>query len=224
MPQILPEIKLAQDPDRIVMLTDLDEIDCESLGEAAVEAAKDRMPRVTGHMATTLQVLAGSGYFGIYFPDRKVWFMEQGTRPFTMRGLPRDRAIPMWVNDPDGSTAREEQKHQKKPVERRITEDGRRQTLIFRRAAKNKTRKTIMREGQLVSVPRSYPGAPGRIASRATAGRIATGNVGVRWRHPGIQARAFLNSALADTALDHGIEPAPVYLCDTTSFFHLIQG
>jgi hypothetical protein len=221
---LLPEVKLSENPDRIVMLTDLEEADCENLAEQAVEAAKDRMPRVTGYMATTLQVLAGPGYFGIYFPDRKVWFMEQGTRPYTMRGLPRDRAIPMWVNDPDGSTYRDEQRHQKKPVERRVTDDGRQQTLIFRRAAKDKTRKQIVRDGRMISVPRSYPGAPGRIASRTSVGQIATGNVGVRWRHPGIRARAFLNTAMGDVALDQGVEPAPVYLCDTTSFFHLIKG
>jgi hypothetical protein len=222
--QLLPEIKLAENPDRIVMLTDLGVDNCEILAEQAIETAKARMPRVTGGMASTLQVLAGEGYFGIYFPDRRTWFLEQGTKPFTMRGLPRDRAIPMWVDDQDGSTYREEQRHSKKPVQRRRTDDGREQTLIFRRAAKNKARKQVMRDGRLISVPRSYPGAPGRIASRATTGHILTGNVGVRWRHPGIRARAFLNTSMGDVALDHGIEPAPVYLFDTTSFFHLIEG
>lgn len=224
MPEVVPEIKTAEDPDRIVMLIDLDVFDTEQLAEAAVSIARSRMPRVTGYMASTLQPLAGPGYFGIYFPDRKVWFMEQGTRPHTMRNLPRDKPIPMWVEDADGSQAREIRKHSKKPPQTRVTEDGRRQVLIFRRVAPNKSRKTIMRDGQPVSVPRSYPGAPGRISARRSTGKIATGNVGVRWRHPGIAPRMFLNSALADIALANGIELVPVYLCDTTSFFHLMKG
>lgn len=221
---ILPEISLAEAPDRIVMLADVDPNEAQFLADAAVDNARVRMPRVTGYMASTLQPMAGVGYFGIYFPDRRIWFMERGTRPFTMRSLPRDRAIPMWVNDPDGSEAREIRKHSKKPPQTRVTEDGRRQVLIFRRVAPDKSRKTIMRDGKQVSVPRSYPGAPGRISARRATGQIATGNVGVRWRHPGVAARMFLNEAVGDTAFDNGFDPVPLYLCDNTSFFHLIKG
>lgn len=89
--------------------------------------------------------------------------------------------IPMWVEDEDGTEAR------KIPLRdrsrrTRVTRDGRRQVLIFRKATK--------------------PGAPGRIGKRTrdANGRIAKGNVGVKWRHPGLPRRGFLSSAVTESA------------------------
>jgi hypothetical protein len=224
MPEVLPEMQLADDPDRMVMLVDdLAEEETQVLASQAVDSARMRMPRVSGHMATTLQTLAGPGYFGIYFPDRRIWYMEHGTSPFTMNRLPRGKPIPMWVNDQDGSQAREIRRTSKKPPQTRTTLDGRRQVLIFRVVAPDRSRKLAVRRGKLTDVPRSYPGAPGRISARSQRGQIATGNVGVRWRHPGITARMFLNSAIAGVALDNGIEPVALYLCDTATFFTLVE-
>jgi hypothetical protein len=231
MPELLPEINLAERPDRIVMLVD-EESDTEELASFAVEVARSRMPKVTGAMAKSLQSIYGDNYFGIYFPDRKTWFLEQGIKPFTMNAL-QGKTIPMWIDDPMGSERKANPK-----AERRRTADGREQVLIFRRVGKKGERKRVIRRGKdglprPTTVPVSYPGAPGRITRREmgpplgragkVAGQIAKGNVGVRWRHPGIVARQFLNSAMAQTAIEFGIESAQVYLTDNASFFSLIR-
>lgn len=207
-------------------------VDTEELAEQAVYLARLRMPKVTGRTANSLQPIFGDGFFGIYFPDRQTWFLEQGTKPFTMNSL--HGTIPMWIDDPTGS---ERKANPKAKV--RTTKDGRTQVLIFRRVAKKGTRKSVIRKTKdgrtlRVTVPASYPGAPGRIIRREAnrplttagrvAGQVARGNVGVRWRHPGIVARQFLNSAIAGAALDNGVELIPVYVCDNTTFFSLIRG
>ena len=220
MPELLPEVNLASQPNRIVMLVDLQAgLDTEMLAEQAVDTARGRMPKVTGHAASTLQPLFGEDFFGIYFPDKTVWYLERGISPFTMNSL-QGKTIPMWIDDPTG----EERKKNPK-AKTRMTKDGRSQVLIFRRAAAKGSKKVVMRRGsdglpRPVTVPASYPGAAGRIVRRhanqpLTAagkkpGQIATGNVGVRWRHPGTVGRMTMNSAIADTALDHGIELAPL--------------
>jgi hypothetical protein len=129
------------------------------------------------------------------------------------------KVIPMWINDPSG---KEQQANPK--ARTRLTQDGRRQVLIFRRAANPGQRKMVTRrvgsnEVQ-VSVPMSFPGAPGRIARREPAapdtplgrlgGQVARGNVGVRWRHPGTFARFFLREGLLQAAYTHGLEPGAI--------------
>ena len=98
------------------------------------------------------------------------------------------------------------------------------QVQIFRRVAKPGERKDVIRriEGtdQRVSVPRSYPGAPGRIGRREArqpwttpgriSGAIAGTNVGVRWRHPGLVKRGFLRQGLTLACTMHGYRPGPV--------------
>lgn len=196
----------------VIIVDDVDEDYLAFLAGVAVDAAKSRMPKITGAMANTLQPVFGANHFGIYFPDKKTWFLEQGTSPFTMRSL-AGKTIPMWVDDPGGKQARGNPK-----AKTRMTEDGRQQILIFRKAAKPGARKNVRRNGKIVSVPASYPGAPGRIGSRAGNGQIAGGNVGVRWRHPGITARQFLNSAIADTCEEYGINPGPLRLVDAATY------
>lgn len=170
----------------------------------ATMAARANMPKVSGAAAASLQPYWGEGFFGVGWSAPYVWFQERGTRAHTMRSL-AGKTIPMWVDDPDGS------EHRKNPRSKvRITRDGRRQVLIFRHAAKIGQRKLVRRRvaGQsvLTSVPASYPGAPGRIALREqVGGRIALGNVGVRWRHPGLTAGGFVYAAIARVAFSAGL-------------------
>jgi hypothetical protein len=221
-------------PDRMIMIMpDLGRQEAVYLGYEAVSLARQMMPRVTGATASRLAPIYGDGYFGIYFPDAQTWFMERGTKAFTMRSL-AGKTIPMWVNDFDGSTRRKNPK-----AETRETEDGRTQVLIFRRAAKMGQRKLVRKvdkvSGQIITTTTvaSYPGAPGRISRRqpaapwtpsgATGGQIASGNVGVRWRHPGIKSMQFLNSALARTVFEAGMPIQTVYAVDGANWEHLLD-
>lgn len=229
MPDILgPQIQMGSGPpDRMIMFVDgLSPEDARYLALDALYRARQTMPRVTGATANRMQPIHDEGYFGIYFPDPHVWFQEHGTRAFTMRSL-AGKVIPMWVDDLDGS------KRTKNPkAKTRQTEDGRFQVLIFRRAAKIGQRKMVRRRnrvsGQIEerSVPASYPGAPGRIANRFTGqgfqgsagnaqrGQIGTGNVGVRWRHPGLRGSQFLNGAIAGAAFRAGLLINTIYATD----------
>lgn len=213
---MLPEVTMTQRPDRIIVIMD-DEFDdslaMEMVANASVEVAKRLTPKITGRLANSYLPVFGRNFFGIHFPDKRAWFLEKGTNPFTMRSL-AGKTIPMWVDDPDGSVAKAEGKH----ARTRVTMDGRPQTLIFRKAAPIGSRKMAFRNGQWVSVPRSYPGAPGRIAQRSGNGRIAAGNVGVRWRHPGIESRFYLNRAIEEAAYQYGIEPDKAWLIDAATY------
>lgn len=212
---MLPERMMTQTPDRIIVITPgMDDIQyARFLAETAVQAAKDRMPKISGALAHTLSPVYGPNFWGIYFPDKKVWYLERGTRPFTMNNL-AGKLIPMWVNDPNG----EEAKRIGRKAKTRTTLDGRIQTLIFRKASNKGERKTIIRKGETVNVPRSYPGAPGRISVRSNSGRIGSGNNGVRWRHPGIAGRQYMNDAIQDTSEEYGVEANEVYLVDAATY------
>jgi hypothetical protein len=152
-----------------------------------------------------------------------VWFQEQGIRPFTMFAL-AGKTIPMWVNDPTGT---ERQKNPRAQV--RTTLSGQIQVLIFRRAAMPGETRRVRRKiangtYQEYTVTASYPGAPGRIGKRETGqpdttpgrrgGAIAKGNVGVRWRHPGLAPRQFLNHAMTLAAEQGGVVPTRIYAAD----------
>lgn len=231
MPQLLaPQIKIAAGaPDRLVMLADLSREEAFYVATNALYTARQTMPRVSGATANRLATIAADGYFGLYFPDAWTWFMEGGTKAFTMRSL-AGKTIPMWVEDRDGSLRRNDPK-----IKVRTTEDGRLQVLIFRRAARMGQRKVVRQKdpvtGQVTTrtTVASYPGAPGRINRRMPAapftpgsgprgGQIARGNVGVRWRHPGIQAMQFLNGALARAAFEAGLPITTVYAVDGASW------
>lgn len=184
------------------------------------------MPKMSGASAARMQPLYGKGYFGLSWQDSYVFFQDHGIRPFTMRSL-AGKTIPMWIDDPTGQ---ERSKNPKAKV--RVTQSGKTQVLIFRKAANLGQRKTKYgkdRNGNRVVIsdkPASYPGAPGRIANREAGapwtrggkqgGQIAAGNSGVRWRHPGIAPRLFLNNALTLAAQWNGILPTRVYLADAT--------
>jgi hypothetical protein len=222
-------------PDRAVMVIDnLDERTAMYLAWEAVMQARQTIPRVTGRTALRLQPMWGNEYFGIWFPDNYVWFMEKGTKAFTMRSI-AGKTIPMWVSDDGGQLRAKNSK-----IKTRRTEDGRIQVLIFRRAARIGQRKQVFKKNKLTgayqatSVPASYPGAPGRISRRIpgqpftprgrVGGQVASGNIGVRWRHPGLYAAQYLNSAIARTAFENGLLIKTVYFLDGASWEYVMGG
>lgn len=191
------EMIISSQPDRLIMLVGgLSGSRARTMANLAVREARRVMPKLTGASASRLFPLYGSGFFGVGWADSYVWFQEQGIRPFTMNSL-KGKTIPMWVDDADGT---ERQKNPK--AKTRMTVSGKTQVLIFRRA--------------------TSPGAPGRISRRSAgsqgkvAGAIAKGNVGVKWRHPGLAPRRFLNHAVSLAAQQGGIVPNRVYAADRT--------
>lgn len=211
-------------PDRMVMRApDLGDDEARHLAIDAVWRARQRMPRVTGRTANRLVPLYGEGWFGIYFPDPQAWFMEHGTAPRTMRSL-AGKTVPMWVSDDDGKLRAKNPK-----IKVRRTEDGRTQVLIFRKAARIGERRQVRRRnpdtGQMETswAVASWPGAPGRISRRGEDGRIAPGNVGVRWRHPGLRALQYLNGALAEVAWESNVPITTVYATTGAEWEHFLS-
>lgn len=209
-------------PDRVLMLDDsLSSREARWVAEDARARARLLLPRVSGRSASRLEAISGSGWFGIYFPDPTVWYVEHGTKPFTMRSL-AGKTIPMWITDRDGTVRAKNPKAQT-----RITEDGRHQVKIFRRAARIGQQKTkVTKDGRITSTPMSYPGAPGRIDNRIreSSGQIGGGNVGVRWRHPGITGQGYLNQAVSEAAVAAGLNADTVYIADGASWEAIISG
>jgi hypothetical protein len=226
MPALLEtqEMIISPNPDRLIMLIPgLSGPRARSMANGALREARRVMPKLTGRAASRIFPLYGSGYFGVGWLDNYVWFQEQGIRPFTMFAL-AGKIIPMWVNDPTGT---ERQKNPRAQV--RTTMSGQTQVLIFRRAAmpgetRRVRRKVANGTYEEYTVAASYPGAPGRIGRReagrpdTTEGRrggaIAKGNVGVRWRHPGLAPRQFLNHAMTLAAEQGGVVPTRIYAAD----------
>jgi hypothetical protein len=218
------EMRISDRPDRLIMVVHgLKGPRARSMANDAVRQARQLMPKLTGYSASRIYPLYGAGYFGIGFLDSYVWFQENGIRPFTMFSL-AGKTIPMWIDDPTGEMA------QKNPrAQTRVTMSGKPQVLIFRKVAQLGQRKTVRRKVANAtyeehSVPMSYPGAPGRIGVRQAGqpyttpgkmgGRIASGNVGVRWRHPGLAPRMFLNRSMTVAAQRAGIIPTRIYAAD----------
>lgn len=223
------EVKIAANPDRMIMLVQgLRGRRARGLANNAARLARQIMPKLTGQAASRLFPLYGDGYFGIGFQNSYVWFQEQGIRPFTMYHL-AGKTIPMWVDDPAGELLAKNPRAQT-----RVTMSGKPQILIFRRAPQLGQRRTVRHVSKVsgevteYSVPMSYPGAPGHIGSplgRREAGRpwttpgrtpgaIAQGNIGVRWRHPGLAPRKFLNRSMTIAAQQAGIIPVRIYAAD----------
>jgi hypothetical protein len=211
-------------PDRLVMDIDPSYADMASeLAFTALAAARANAPKLSGasseNMAPIWDDEGQDTWFGIIWEDDYVWWQNQGTNAFTMTHL-EGRTIPMWIDDPDGS---ERQANPKAQV--RMTKSGRTQVLVFRKVARKGQYKTVARhvrgQERLVNVPASFPGAPGRISRREApwprtapgrvGGRIAKGNVGVRWRHPGLFARNFLHYGLRRACDDSGVPHGEIY-------------
>lgn len=219
------EFKLTESPDRLLMLVPgLSGGRARTISNMAVAEARKKMPKLTGYSASRIFPLYGKGFFGIGFADSYVWFQENGIRPFTMFNL-AGKTIPMWIDDPTGT------ERLKNPKARtRVTLSGKSQVLIFRKVAQIGATKTVTRRNRYTgavektTVPASYPGAPGRIGRREAGapltregkrgGQIAAGNVGVKWRHPGIAPRKFLNNSITLAAQWNGILPTRIYVAD----------
>lgn len=203
-------------PDRIFMRQP-EGIPEEFMALAAMDAvsfAKGLAPKLSGASAGHFEPIWGEGYFGIRWVENYVWFQEMGIKPFTMNGL-QGKTIPMWVEDADGKL------RSGNPKIKQRTVNGQNQVLIFRRAAVKGQRKMEKRMvkgmARWVSVPRSYPGAPGRINKRHRGapisnrgGQIAQGNGGVRWRHPGLASKFFLHNAVLLSARALDFETGPI--------------
>ncbi|GAA1978656.1 hypothetical protein [Kitasatospora viridis] len=227
MPQVeVPEVHLSAHPDRMIMVEKgLAPGPARQAALIAVRDVRRKMPKLSGAAARRVQPLYGRGYFGVQWADDYVWYQDHGTRAFTMRSL-AGKTIPMWIDDPTGM---EREKNPK--AKTRTTASGKVQVLIFRRAApigaRRKTYRVDRKTGQRILVsdkPMSYPGAPGRISRREAAqpwttpgrrpGAIAPGNVGVRWRHPGLHPRSFLNTSMTAAAQRCGLVAQRVYVGD----------
>lgn len=197
----------------IYVAPDLEIGQCYEAARLAVAHAQALCPKLTGTGASGIKPLFGEGYFGMTWEMPYIWVQNVGAKPFLMRSL-AGKTIPMWLDDPTGSVIRDNPK-----AKTRTTASGRTQVLIFRRAAPIGSKKTVTRKGAggaLVKreVPASYPGAAGRIANREAAmpsttpgrlgGRVARGNIGVRWYFPGLTPRNFLEEGLNRAATDVG--------------------
>jgi len=197
-----------------MMVPGLEIEDASTAAKMAVAHAQALCPKLTGDAAASIEPVYGEGYFGITWTVGYLWAQNQGIRPFLMRSL-AGKTIPMWVIDLDGKIKADNPK-----AETRVTASGIPQVLIFRRAAtigQQKQVKTKIAGGKSITktVPASYPGAPGRIADREAAspntspgklgGRIAKGNIGIRWYHPGLSPRHFLQEGLNRAAGDMGV-------------------
>lgn len=217
------EISISGKPDRVIMfIPGLKPNRARSMALAALGEARRKMPKSTGYAANRMQPIWGKDFFGLTWKDSYVFFQDRGIRPFTMNNL-AGKVIPMWIDDPTGAEARANPK-----AEKRRTENGRQQILIFRKAAKPGAVKKVAvrdRNGRLLrwrKVPAAYPGAPGRIARRSyderrgtNSGKIAQlvprPHVGVRWRHPGIVNREFMQHGLQQVAQMARLEDLTVY-------------
>ena len=223
------ELILSPAPDRAFMvIKGLSRADAYEMALEAVAEARRKMPKLTGASADRLEPLYDKGLFGILWQDSYVWYQDHGIRPFTMNNL-AGKTIPMWVNDPSGALRAKNPK-----AKTRTTVDGRVQTLIFRKVAvkgqskqKYVTNPKTGRRELVGNKPASYPGAPGRINVRNAkgalssdgakiGGQIGKGNVGVRWRHPGLAPKLFINNALTLVSQWNGIIPVRIYVTDAT--------
>ena len=95
--------------------------------------------------------------------------------------------------------------------------------VAYSATAFGQTKTVTTKYGNKRTVPASYPGAAGRIRNREArhpyttpgkaAGQISsigpsqavTHNVGVRWRHPGLMGRHFLQEGITQAANANGV-------------------
>lgn len=184
-----------QTPDRIIMaMPNATYQETRGLALTAEVYARRNAPKNTGSSASRIRPIYGRGYFGLRWADDRVWFQNSGIRGFTMSSL-SGKVVPMWIDDPTGS---ERQKNPK--AKTRVTASGKPQILIFRKATKvGQPGKISLREA-----PRPWT-TPGK-----TPGAIAPGNVGMKWYHPGLTPRNFLEHALERACRDHGIFPGEI--------------
>jgi hypothetical protein len=174
--------------------------DARRLAIQSYRLSVQAVPKRSKKLSLSLEPFWAPGQFGVSWTVDYAFYQEEGIRPFTMKSL-AGKTIPMWVQD-------HKLRDENPKIETKV-ESGVLRVLIFRKAAPIGSRKIVRRNGRDVNVPRSYPGAPGRIASRYSepivppgkyAGMIARGNVGVRWRHPGLDRKGFITDSIVSTA------------------------
>lgn len=223
------EIVRSSNPDRLYLLIPgLDPQSARRMAYAAAGIAKKNAPKLSGSGAKSIYPLWGKGFIGLTAKAHYMWYQESGIRPFTMKNL-AGKTIPMWIDDPYGV---ERAKNPK--AKTRVTASGKSQILIFRKAPKIGSKTPKLKKNRVTGkyetkmVPKHYPGAPGRIGRRQasisntapghsvvkSSGKVAKGNVGVWWRHPGITPRLFMNYALTRTAMDFGYTPDKIVAAD----------
>jgi hypothetical protein len=161
-----------------------------TLARQAERRARQACPKLSGAAAGRLEAIWGQGWIGVRFADPYIWYQEKGIRPFTMKSL-AGKAVPMWLDDPDGSVLRDNPKAQT-----RTMAGGRRQTLIFRRA--------------------TNPGAR-KITARGPGGRIAPGGTKVAWRFPGMHGKDFIRDSLTQVLLGAGVPVGEIYASDSSN-------
>lgn len=210
-------------PDRLYLLAPgMSKRACRMLANQTVAEARKLSPKQSGSAANGILPYFGDGFFGVKWAQPYLWYQERGINPFTMTSL-AGKTIPMWIKDPTGSVRRENPK-----AETRIRADGVTEVKIFRKAARIGQRKRVPQRdatGRLIgwrNVPASYPGAPGRISHREvhaitnrSTGRIARltsrAHQGVRWRHPGLVPRQFMQFALQQVGMMARLPDITVY-------------
>lgn len=192
--------------------------------DRAANLAIGRAPRSSGSLVEGLDPYWGTGghqepFVGLQWIHDYTWYQEVGISPFTMRSL-AGRTIPMWVDDDDG---KERAKNPK--IKTRVRKDGKLQVLVFRKVGVRGTYKRKVEtdaRGNRVErmVPENnYPGAPGRINRRAGStfegdtrkpGQITKGNVGVKWRHPGMAAKGFISTSILQAVREARLPVYPI--------------
>ncbi len=209
-------------PDRLYMLApERTRSECHKMAMAAVALCVKDAPRLSGRATAGIKPYYGLAFFGVKWDRPYLWYQESGTAPHTMRNL-AGKTIPMWIDDWTGDLARKNPK-----AKTRITANGRRQILIFRKVGKIGAKKRVAdrdSEGRIVrwrSVNQSFPGAPGRVSNRqwsppdGTTGRISLlisrPHVGVKWRHPGLVPREFMKNSIATVGAENGLTVRDVY-------------
>jgi hypothetical protein len=73
-------------------------------------------------------------------------------------------------------------------------------------ALQGKTVPIRLPDGRVLFRVASNVGAPGKINKRDEKGRIAKGNTGVKWRHPGLKPKNFLDDAIDEALAVHSAE------------------
>lgn len=190
----------------LVRVDGLAAADARRLSHAAARRARQLAPRLSGEGARSITPHHGPGFFGVRWAAEHLWHQEMGTARRTMTQL-AGKTIPMWVDDPTGRLSRGDPKARSRVV------SGRRQVLVFRRAAPVGQTKLVGQPGRMTRVPAAYPGARTPAGDKGQGPRPSGHRRSpVRWRHPGITGRSFLGRALRETARDAGVPSPEVYV------------
>src|SRR5580658_6984428 len=114
-----------RNPDRMIMIVpEAPQSLCEALANRAVLHAQYLAPKLSGRAADSIYPIVERSGFGVGWTVPWLWYQDQGVRPYLQRSL-AGKTIPMWIDDPSGSVARDNPK-----AEKRTTASGKPQVLI----------------------------------------------------------------------------------------------